>query len=249
MKLKISILIVFLSAFIVKAQTKTATIAKPTNKESQKVKLKLDLEKINDSIPDLIPKKKDGKFGFINQKRKVIIPYLYSNVGFFTEDCNLLHSNNEKVIQFGSKDYASVRKNNVDYRIDKSGKIVYKYKDEDLVKCPFEFKKQMFHSFIRQGFYGIVNMDQFFDENDYRQYIIYPQFEYLHIMEGDDIKNPMIIAVKGDKFGVIDTKMNVIIPFIYSDIKRNFSWKLARLFEVTEDGKNYFYIDDKNNRY
>lgn len=59
----------------------------------------------------------------------------------------------------------------------------------------------------------------------------------------------MIVASKNNKFGVIDVNNKVIIPFEYNDIKRNFSWKLARLFEVTKDGKNYFYIDVNNNAY
>lgn len=210
---------------------------------------KIDLSKINDSIPALIPQQKNGKFGFITQRGDVAIPHLYSNVGFFTEDCNLLHSNNENARKFGSKDYASVRKDGKDFRISMEGKEVYQYHDADLAKCPLEYKKQRFHSYIRQGFYGIIDTDKFYDESDYRQYIIYPQYQYLHIMEGDDINNPMIIAAINDKFGVIDIHNRVIIPFIYADIKRNFSWKLARLFEVTTDGKNYFYVDSKNRSY
>ncbi|WOC52348.1 hypothetical protein BPO_1701 [Bergeyella porcorum] len=209
----------------------------------------IDLSKINDSIPALIPQKKDGKFGFITQRGKVAIPHLYSNVGFFTEDCNLLNSKNEKVRKFGTSDYASVRKDGKNYRITTSGKLAYQYQDADLAQCPFEFKQQKYYSFIRQGFFGIVEKEKFHDEADYRQYIIYPQYQYLHIMEGDDINNPMIIAAINDKFGVIDIHNRVIIPFIYADIKRNFSWKLARLFEVTTDGKNYFYVDSKNRSY
>ena len=88
------------------------------------VKSNPDLVKINDSIPALIPQKNNGKYGFINQKGKTIIPYQYSNVGFFTEDCNLLNSPNEKVRKYGSNKYASVRINNLDFRIDRSGKRV-----------------------------------------------------------------------------------------------------------------------------
>ena len=64
----------------------------------------LDLIKINDSIPALLPYKKNGKSGFINQKGKIIIQPIYSNVGFFTEDCNLLNSPNKKIRKFGSKE-------------------------------------------------------------------------------------------------------------------------------------------------
>ena len=213
------------------------------------VKSNPDLVKINDSIPALIPQKMNGKYGFINQKGKVIISHQYSNVGFFTEDCNLLNSPNEKVRKYGSNKYASVRINNLDFRIDLSGKRVYQFKDSDLGKCNLPFVTQLFHAYILNHSYGIIEDSKFENPGDYRQFTIYPQYDYLHIMEGDDLKNPMIIANKNNKFGVIDVNNRVIIPFEYSDIKRNFSWKLARLFEVTKDGKNYFYIDNNNKAY
>lgn len=212
-------------------------------------KINPDLVKINDSIPALIPQKMNGKFGFINQSGKVIIKHEYSNVGFFAEDCNLLQSPNKKVREFGSKKYASVRLNGKDYRINDAGKRVYQYKDSDLAKCAQEFKKQLFHSYIMNDKYGIIEDSRFEHPGDYRQFAIYPQYDYLHIMEGDDLKNPMIVAAVNNRFGVIDINNKVIIPFEYSDIKRNFSWKLGRLFEVTKDGKNYYYVDSKNKGY
>lgn len=208
-----------------------------------------DEMKLNDSIPSLIPQKREGKFGFVNQHGKLIIKPLYSNVGFFAEDCNLLNSPSEKVRKFGSKEYASVRKDGVDFRIDKKGKHVYKYKDEDLAKCPFEFKKQLFHAYFKKGFYGIIEDEKFKNPEDYRHYQIYPQYQYLHILEGDDLKNPMIIASLNNRFGVIDIYNRIVIPFEYTDIKRNFSWKLARLFEVTKDGENYYFVDANNKAY
>ena len=232
-----------------KAITKKVVVKKSLVKKSTIPKVNLDLIKINDSIPALIPYKKDGKSGFINQKGKVIIPPVYSNVGFFTDDCNLLNSSNIKVKKFGSKKYASVRLNEEDYRIDMAGKRVYQFKDTDIGKCPLEFKSQLFHAYIMNKYYGIIEDSKFRDASDYRQFTIYPQFEYLHILEGDDLKNPMIIAVKNDKFGIIDVNNKVIIPFIYEDIKRNYSWKLGRLFEVTTDGDNYFYVDVDNKAY
>ena len=206
-------------------------------------------EKINDSIPHLIPRKVEGKFGYINQKGDLLIPAVYSNVGFFTEDCTLLNSSDPKVQKFGSAQYASVRYMGVDYRIDYKGKRVYRYKDEELGKCPFEYKEQLYHSYVRQGYYGVIEKKNFFNELDYRQYLIYPQFQYLHILEGDDLKNPMIVAAHDNRFGVINIQGEIVIPFVYADIKRNFSWKLARLFEVSEDGKNYYFIDRYGNRF
>lgn len=218
-------------------------------KRTVPVKTNPDLVKINDSIPALIPQKMNGKYGFINQKGKVMIPHQYSNVGFFTEDCNLLNSPNEKVRKYGSNKYASVRINNLDFRIAMSGKRVYQFKDSDLGKCNLPFVTQLFHAYILNHSYGIIEDSKFENPGDYRQFMIYPQYDYLHIMEGDDLKNPMIIANKNNKFGVIDVNNKIIIPFEYSDIKRNFSWKLARLFEVTKDGENYFYIDINNKGY
>lgn len=208
-----------------------------------------NLPVINDSIPLLIPQKKNGLFGFINQKGETVIPHKFKNAGFFYEDCTLLNSPNKEVQQFGSKEFASVRLGEIDYRIDKTGKNIYQFKNEDFGRCPSEFKTQQYYSYIMNGFYGIIDKDTFQNEADYSQFQIYPQYQYLHIMEGDDIQNPMIIATHNDFFGVIDKFNNTIIPFKYQDIKRNFSWKIARLFEVTEDGKNYYFIDSKNQKY
>lgn len=250
-----NILTLLLLSFATVLFAQKKTVAKKNNGKKTSVKKpvsttsSLDLIKINDSIPSLIPFKKDGKSGFINQRGKIIIQPIYSNVGFFTEDCNLLNSPNIKIQKFGSKDYSSVRLNGEDYRIDYNGQRVYHFKDEDLGICPSQFKAQLFHAYILNKAYGIIEDSKFTNPGDYQTFTIYPQFEYLHIMEGDDLKNPMIIAVKNDKFGIIDVNMNIIIPFEYEEIKRNYSWKLGRLFEVTKDGKNYYHIDINNKAY
>ena len=223
--------------------------AQGSKSANAKQSIKEDLAKINDSVADLIPQKKNGNYGFINQKGKVIIPHRYSNVGFFTEDCLLLNSPNDKSRKFGTAEYASVSREGIDYRIDKKGKEVYRFKDADLGKCPNEFRYQLYHAYMKNGFFGIVEDAKFYDESDYRQYTIYPQYQLLHIMEGDDLHNPMIVAVKNNKFGVINLKNEIIIPFIYEDIKLNYSWKLARLFQVSTDGQNYYFVDDKNHAY
>ena len=223
--------------------------SKKTSKMAKPAAAKPALVKINHEIPALIPQIRNGLFGFVNQQGKIVIKPEYSNVGFFTEDCNLLNSENAKVRKFGSSNYASVRRQGVDFRIDMSGKRVYQYKEADLAKCPFVFMKQRFHAYVRRGFYGIIEQPHFRNEDDYQSYVIYPQYQYLHILEGDNLDSPMIVASQNDRFGVIDINNNVVIPFEYSDIKRNYSWKLAKLFEVSKDGVNYFFIDAKNKGY
>lgn len=208
-----------------------------------------DLVRINEEVPVLIPQKKDDQFGYINQKGKFIIQPQYHIAVFFAEDCNLLNSPNEKIRKFGTKEYATVEKDMISYRINQAGKRVYQYKNSDLGKCKSEYKQQQYQAYILNGFYGIIEPAKFVNAADYRDYQIYPQYQYLHIMEGDDISNPMIVASHNDKFGVIDVNNKVIIPFEYSNIKRNFSWKLGKMFEVTKDGTNYYYIDSKNKAY
>ena len=252
--MKNTFILFFLSFFLIfpaqkKTGSKKQTSVKKVSSKTKSLLSTQDLIKINDSVPALIPKKINEKFGFINQNSKIIIKAEYSNVGFFAEDCNILNSPNAKVKIYGSNHYASVRENGQDFRINDAGKRVYQFKDSDLGKCKSEFKALLFHGYVLGKYYGIIEDSKFENAEDYRQFKIYPQYDYLHILEGDDLKNPMIIAVRDNKFGIIDVNNKTIIPFQYLDIKRNFSWKLARLFEVTEDGKNYFYVDISNHKY
>lgn len=199
-------------------------------------------------IPDLIPHKMNGKVGYVNHNREYIIEPQFHLAMFFNEDCNLLNSKNLKAKKFGTSDYATVEENEMAYRINKKGKKVYKYVAKDLEKCPAEYKTQKYKAYIKQGFYGLVDKDTI-NESDYRDFVIYPQYQRLHVMEGDDIHNPMIVAVYHNKFGVIDKTGKVIIPFIYDDIKMNYSWLLGKMFEVSFDNKNYFYVDENNLAY
>lgn len=255
MKNVVQFLCVFISALVF-SQTKSVkklpvkNIAKSTNiKKKAEPKPNPDLVVINEDVPVLIPQKINGNFGYINQKGKFIIKPEYHVALFFAEDCNLLNSPNEKIRKFGTKNYATVEKDMISYRINQAGKRVYEYKDSDLGKCKREYKQQLFHAYVLNGFYGLIEDAKFQNPADYRDYKIYPQYQYLHILEGDDVANPMIIASHNDKFGVIDVNNKVIIPFEYDDIKRNFSWKLGKMFEVSKDGKNYYYIDAKNKAY
>jgi hypothetical protein len=248
MKNVVQFLCVFISVFIF---SQTKSVKKLPIKNTPKTVVKKitgtpkktsDLPVVNAELPLLIPKKKDGNFGYVNQKGKFIIQPEYHIAVFFYEDCNLLNSPNEKVRKFGTADYATVEKDEISYRINKKGKRVYKFKKEDLGQCAHkEYVQQLFQAYTMNGLFR--------NAQDYRDFQIYPQYEYLYILEGDDVANPMIVASKNDTFGVIDVNNNIIIPFEYSDIKRNFSWKLGKMFDVSKDGKNYYYVDSKNKTY
>ena len=256
MKNVIQILCVFISVFVfsqVKSVKKfpVKNISKISAKKTlEKIKPDFDLPVINEEIPLLIPKKKNGNFGYINQKGKFIIQPEYHIAVFFYEDCNLLNSPNEKLRKFGTADYATVEKNEISYRVDKKGKRVYEFRQNDLGQCVHkEYVKQLFQAYTMNGFYGIIEKATFKNPQDYKQFQIYPQYDYLYILEGNDVSSPMIIASKNNAFGVIDVHNNIVIPFEYDDIKRNFSWKLGKMFDVSKDGKNYYYVDSKNKAY
>lgn len=243
-----------LSSVLIFSQNKSLKSSK-INKGSVKtvskkfVKTQNNFPLLNEDIPLLIPQKKNGKSGFVNQKGKFVIQPEYDLVMFFGEDCNLLNSPNEKVKKFGTGDFATVEKNGITFRINKIGKKVYQYKNDDLGKCKLELKKALFHAYILHGKYGIIEDSKFKNPSDKSQFTIYPDYQYLYILEGEDVSNPMIVATYNDKFGVIDVHNKIIIPFEYSDIKRNYSWKLGKMFEVTKDDKNYYYIDAYNRSY
>jgi len=253
MKKVIKFIFIFLSASLF-SQTKNLKNnqllnKKNTSKPSFKTFSESNLIAINENIPLLIPQKKNDNFGYVNQKGKTIIAPQYHIAMFFAEDCNLLNSPNPKAKKFGTAKFATVEKNNIAYRIDMTGKKVYQYNDADLGKCNMEFKKQLFHAYILNGLYGVIEDSKFSNPADRSHFKIYPKYDYLHILEGDDLSSPMIVASQKDKFGVIDVNNNIIIPFEYADIKRNYSWKLGKMFEVTKDDINYYYIDSNNKSY
>lgn len=256
MKNVVQFLCVFISIFVF---SQTNSVKKPVVKSDPKTVVKKpsastkknnDLPVLNEDLPPLIPKKKDGNFGYVNQKGKFIIQPEYHIAVFFYEDCNLLNSPNVKLRKFGTSNYATVEKDEISYRIDQKGKRVYQFKPSDLGKCIHkEYAQQLFQAYVLNGFYGIIEKSTFKDQQDYKQFKVYPQYDYVYILEGDDVSNPMIIASKNNSFGIIDVNNNIILPFEYADIKRNFSWKLGKMFDVSKDGKNYYYVDSKNKTY
>ena len=222
------------------------------NKSSTPVTKKVpdhNLVILNENVPLLIPKKINGNYGYVNQNGKFVIAPEYHIAMFFAEDCNLLNSANPKAKKFGTDEFATVDKNNISYRIDKTGKKVYQYKSTDLGRCHTQFRKQLFHAYIMNGSYGIIEDSKFSNPSDRSHFKIYPKYDYLHILEGDDLLNPMVVVSHKNKFGIIDVNNNIIIPFEYADIKRNYSWKLGKMFEVTKDDVHYYYIDSNNKAY
>lgn len=200
-----------------------------------------------DRIPELIPQTINQKTGYADQRGRLVIAPEYHIAMFFSEDCNLLNSPNGNVVVFGTSDYATVEKDKISYRIDKKGNRVYQYKQSDLGKCVSSYHSSIYKAFALNGSYGLVSKEDV-DIRGYKDFNIYPQYQMLYVLQGD-AEDPMIIAVKNDKFGIVDKNNKTVIPFIYEDIKTNLSWKTASLFEVSKNGEDYFFIDKNNNAY
>lgn len=198
-------------------------------------------------IPDLIPKSINKNKGYVDQKGNVVIEPQYHIAMFFSEDCNLLNSPKENLRQFGSADFATVEQDEITYRIDKTGKRVYQYRKNDLGKCLKPYESPKYKAFVYDGFFGLTSKVDA-DVRNFRDFEIYPQYQMLYVLDGN-IEDPMIIAVRKNKFGIINKKNQVVIPFEYEDIKTNLSWKTANLFEVSRNGTDYFYIDQNNQAY
>ena len=225
-----------------------SSISIVTNESSTETATEGKSAKLYD-IPDLIPKRIDGKLGFVNKFGKIVVKPQYNFGGFYYEDCNLLNSPNPKVQKFGTDKYASVTLGDDDFRIDKLGKRVYKFNQEDLGKCERDFVPRKFYAYTYRGFFGLVNDRNFSTPNIASSFTIYPQYDYLFVMESGDPDNPMLIVARNNKFGIVNKYNEVILPLEYADIKRNFSWKIAHMFEVTKDGKNYYFVDSNNKEY
>ncbi len=249
MKYFIFLFLFFFSWIEVSAQTQKKTIRHQSKTKSIVSFNPEDYKKEKDSLPDLILKRIDGKLGFVNQKGKIIIQPEYDFGNFFFEDCNLLQSPNPKLRKFGTDQYASVTVNQKDYRIDKRGKKVYQFKQEDLGPCASTYQEPFYFAYNYGGYWGIVHDKNFSTPYDYKGFTIYPQYEYLYVLTSKDQKNPMIIAVKNGKYGVIDIHNTIIIPFEYAHIKKNFSWRIANLFEVSLDNLHYFFVDTEDKSY
>lgn len=208
-----------------------------------------DLVSLYGDIPLLIPKKQNDKVGYINQKGQFVIPAEFYIGMFFSEDCNLLNSPNEKVRKYGTNEYATVEKAQISYRIDVFGKKVYQYKDSDLGKCKNTYVKQKYGVYKDKYLFGLGDNNLYKNSKVTFKFQIVPQYEMLYVLEGNDLENPMMVAVANNKFGVINKDNKIIIPFEYEDIKLNYSWKLGGMFEVSKDGKSYYYVDVRNKKY
>ncbi|MBS1548511.1 MAG: WG repeat-containing protein [Bacteroidetes bacterium] len=203
----------------------------------------------NFPVATLIPFHLKGKYGFKTPEGTIAIPPQYNNVCFFAEDCRLMNANNEDVKIFGSSDYASVQENGKDYRIDRKGKKVYQYNDADLGKCTNNYVKQKYLVYKYHNQFGLIEYEQYTEDEEKQLFKIHPQYEFIHVLEGKNIDAPLLIASKNNRFGVIDTNNQIIIPFEYVDIKRNYSWKLGHLFEVSKDGNRFYFINVNNKAY
>jgi len=87
----------------------------------------------NDGLPypDLIPILENGLYGYCDKDKNIIIEPQFEGAAFFGEDLDFLDIKDPKNKIFGSSAYATVWQDRQRMRIDKKGKVVYRYNPDD----------------------------------------------------------------------------------------------------------------------
>ena len=163
--------------------------------------------------------KKDGKYGYIDDNGKVIIPFEYEYAEDFNEGL--------AIVWKGYKEFKS------DYfkcgYIDKTGKEVVSIKYDDVEK-------------FKNGIAKVTENRESFFINKMGEKIISFKYDKL-----SPFKEGLAAAKKDGKWGYIDKAGKVIIPFQYDDASE-FNGDLAIVGIGEEDHfRKYFYIDKAGN--
>ena len=113
------------------------------------------------------------------------------------------------------------------------------YRDENNGKEPTEWEHVTI--FDKQG-YGIISVEGYSGVIDRNGNIIIP-LEYDNLIDFEELESKIILANKGELWGFINWKNEIIIPFEYS--YASIFLEKYNLSKVCKDGK-YGYIDRKN---
>src|SRR5690606_36589610 len=83
------------------------------------------------SYPDLIPILENGLYGYCDKEKNIMIKAQFEWGAFFGEDLDFHDIKDSKNKIFGSSAYATVWQDRQRMRIDKKGKVVYRYNLDD----------------------------------------------------------------------------------------------------------------------
>jgi hypothetical protein len=150
------------------------------------------------------------------------------------KDYDLLASSDEKIQKFGDNKYATVKIKAKQYRIDKTGKIVYTFKPSDFeVERVAEYHENKFKVFEIANKVGIKQDTTIIINTKYQQIICIKRY-----------CEPPFIAKLNDHYGIIDHNDKVLVPFKYESIINATYDSIGFLPLIKVKQKNLiFYID------
>jgi hypothetical protein len=199
------------------------------------------LNSIDDSckmIPLLIPIKFNNKWGYCDRMKKIKIKVEFDEARPFS---SINYNGN---LKSNTNSYATVKKGNQFYRIDKNGDIVEPIDISNIQgdDYSFEYSPKKFELFKENNFYGIKNLLQ-------NKVIAQPIYDSI-IPFDPSLSLYFPFKVKKDgKFGVMRQDGKLIIPLKYEQLEEEGNyWLGIRLILASKNSRKY-YVDYCGNEY
>lgn len=174
--------------------------------------------------------KKEGKYGFINEKNDIIVPFNYSSTRGFP-----YHGSLAQVCKNGKYGY-----------VDLQGK--------EAISIKFDFASDfdfLSDEKVEDAIAGVIINNKLGFINGRGENVIPCQYEYEFSSDGDgkclshQFWGARCLVKKNGKWGVIDRKGTIIVPFIYDGCNSSSS---SGTFDLIKDGKPV-YVDKDGNTY
>lgn len=189
-------------------------------------------------LPKLIPFEQNGKYGYCNTNKEIIINIKFDDAYPFNEDMEVQNSSNENLRKYGSENFATVIIKKEKYRIDSAGKIVYTF-NGDYIDYNMALEKEIFFIYEDGNSKGIKDNDSIIIKAKYEE--IYP-ITYLKQCK------PFIAKLNG-KYGIVDVD-RVLLDFKYDNISYPFDYPTSWCpLVIAEINKRKFYVDFNGNEY
>jgi hypothetical protein len=185
---------------------------------------------------DLIPILVKNKYGYCDKQKNIIIEPTFDDAEPFLQNklYGDYYNENQK---YGDENYATVIIKGEYFRIDKSGKVICKY-NPDAIDEAAEARDDEFNYFFKDNKVG-VKIDS----------TIRIDCIYESINSFSSTKDTYFRVQKNNKYGVVDSHGNILIPIEYDDILYGFSDYLkVGLLKVKLENK-VFFIDYCGNKY
>ncbi|WP_298481424.1 WG repeat-containing protein [uncultured Maribacter sp.] len=197
----------------------------------------------------LAPAKLHGKFGFIDRKGNVIIPFEYETESHFYK-CGLAEVRKNNKYGFINKtgkliiplEFEKVRDNKADEFVCamKNGKWAF-FSCEGKQLTEFEFDQitespysESSYTYFKRGLCRVKKNGEFgFINSDFKEVVPFGTYDI-----AEPFQNNLAIVAKKNKYGVIDTLGNLILPLKYSLIEHPHEYSnQSELFMVKQDSK------------